>query len=101
MFQIFGLELIHDIQREDGRLSSDQSDDVVIALNNEEKTVCNIKTGVNDFLDYLGILVTIVIPTILGNCFSVQSLVLNNATNLKLGLLQAPAGLWSDDREII
>lgn len=32
----------------------------------EEKTVCSIKTGVNDFLDYIGIFITFVMPMVLG-----------------------------------
>ena len=59
--------MIHDIQREDGIFA--------LALTaQDDKSVCNIKSGVNDFLDYLGILVTIVIPTLIGkftrNCFT-------------------------------
>ena len=51
--------MIHDIQREDGVFA--------LALTaQDDKSVCNIKSGVNDFLDYLGILVTIVIPTLIG-----------------------------------
>ena len=32
----------------------------------EEKTVCSIKTGVNDFLDYIGIFITFIMPMVLG-----------------------------------
>ena len=32
----------------------------------EEMTVCNIKSGLNDFLDYISLVVCLVLPTILG-----------------------------------
>ena len=32
----------------------------------EEVTVCSIKTGVDDFLDFLAVTVTLLIPTLIG-----------------------------------
>ena len=32
----------------------------------EELTVCSVKTGVNDFLDYFSLATTLIVPTILG-----------------------------------
>ena len=40
--------------------------DEVSDVHHEDKNVCSVKTGMNDLLDYMGIIVTIVIPTLLG-----------------------------------
>ena len=54
--------MIHDIE------VAGELDSVVLDLSEkEEKTVCSVKTGVNDFLDYIGIFVTLAAPALLGN----------------------------------
>ena len=54
--------MIHDIE------VAGDSESVILDLSvKEEKTVCSIKTGVNDFLDYIGIFVTLLAPALLGN----------------------------------
>ena len=65
LFQIFGTEIITDIEKvaEDdlGTLASMEK-----RMVGEEVTVCTIKTGVDDFLDFLAVTVTILIPTLIG-----------------------------------
>ncbi|XP_023347187.1 uncharacterized protein LOC111715979 [Eurytemora carolleeae] len=54
--KIFGVELLRDTQIEEE----------VGSAKAEEMTVCNIKSGLNDFLDYISLVVCLVLPTILG-----------------------------------
>ena len=65
LFQIFGTEIITDIEKEAeeelGTLASMEK-----RMVGEEVTVCSIKTGVDDFLDFLAVTVTILIPTLIG-----------------------------------
>ena len=67
--KIFGNEMITDIEREV------EEDLVTLAsmeqrMVGEEVTVCSIKTGVDDFLDFLAVTVTLLIPTLTGTLHS-------------------------------
>ena len=62
MFQIFGTEIITGIEKE--------VEEELVTLEQrmvgEEVTVCSIKTGVDDFLDFLAVTVTLLIPILIG-----------------------------------
>ena len=47
-------------------ITDSNTDEARIVSVGEDKNVCSIKTGMNDLLDYLGIIVTLVLPTLLG-----------------------------------
>ena len=61
-FQIFGNEMITDIEKEVGEELVMMEQRMV----GGEVTVCSIRTGVDDFLDFMGVTITLVIPTLLG-----------------------------------
>lgn len=62
LFQIFGTEIITGIEKE--------VEEELVTLEQrmvgEEVTVCSIKTGVDDFLDFLAVTVTLLIPILIG-----------------------------------
>ena len=62
LFQIFGNEMITDIEKEVGEELVMMEQRMV----GGEVTVCSIRTGVDDFLDFMGVTITLVIPTLLG-----------------------------------
>ena len=47
-------------------LSEDDDGAVEKKMVGEEVTVCSIKTGVDDFLDFLAVTVTLLIPILIG-----------------------------------
>ena len=64
--QIFGLELIED------KVVRGLSP-VLVARS--EETVCMMRNGINDFMDYFAIVVVILIPTIIGTSDNIHHLI--------------------------
>ena len=59
--QIFGVEMLVDV---DTGLKKKVVR--VGGFREEELTVCTVKTGVNDFLDYISLAITLVLPFVFG-----------------------------------